>query len=155
MDTFSDDLRRQREHAGISLDTIAEITRISLRHLQALEAGRFSDLPGGVFRHGILRNYLSVLGIDAGPWIERFDAEMRGTGEAGSIPAGIEEFAVNIQRSRPEPLRPAHDLRWFGVALMLCLLAALGWSVWRFVLHGHVALSDASAVPSSTASLLR
>ena len=145
MDTFSDDLRRERERAGVSLDTIAEITRISPRHLEALEAGRFGELPGGVFRHGILRSYLSVLGVDSAPWIERFDGDLRQTGQGEPEAAGIEEFAVNIQRSRPEPTRPHHDLRWFGVVVMLCLLAALGWSVWRFVLHGHVIVADSSA----------
>ena len=144
MARFSDDLRAQRERLGVSLETISEVTRIHMRHLLALEAGDFDQLPGGVFRHGIVRNYLSVLGLDASPWVERFDAE-----QPQSIPdpahppdptQGFAEFAENVHRSRPRATS-SRDFRWFGVLLMLTLLAALGWGVWRFILHGHVLLS--------------
>lgn len=139
----SEDLRRERERLEVSLETISEVTRISLRHLRALEAGEIEQLPGGVFRHGIVRNYLSVLGLDAAPWIERFDAEqeeMAGGDVATEPTAALAEFAENVHRARPHT-PPARDFRWFGVVLMVCLLMALGWSVWRYVMHGHVVLS--------------
>ncbi len=153
MARFFDDLRNERERLGVSLDTISEVTRISTRHLLALEAGNVDQLPGGVFRHGILRNYLSVLGLDSAPWIDRFDAEQRLSTppEDPTHPvdptAELAQFAENVHRSRP-PAPPTRDLRWLGVLLMLFFLAALGWSVWRYVLHGHVVLSTAA---SSTA----
>ena len=148
MAPFSDDLRGERERLGVSLDTISEVTRIHMRHLLALEAGHFDQLPGGVFRHGILRNYLSVLGLDASPWVDRFDREQpQPTPDPAHPPdptqqftSPFAEFAENVHRSRPHPT-PSRDFRWFGVLLMLTLLAALGWSVWRFILHGHVVLS--------------
>ena len=147
MDRFSDDLRQQRERLGVTLDTIAEVTRIAPRHLLALEAGDIDQLPGGVFRHGILRNYLSVLGLDPAPWIERFDAEQQPpladpTHSPAEPTVAFAEFAENIHRSRPQPT-PIHDLRWLGVCVMLVVLVALGWSVWRYVLRGHILLSTA------------
>ncbi len=150
MQPFSDDLRQQRERLGVSLETIAEVTRIAPRHLFALEAGNIDQLPSGVFRHGILRNYLSVLGLDPAPWIERFDAEQQPTTadpNHSPIPtAQFAEFAENIHRSRPQP-STHHDFRWLGVLLMLLVLVALGWSLWRYVFHGHVVLSTSAVMP--------
>ncbi len=158
MARFSDDLRGERQRLGVSLDTISEVTRIHMRHLLALEAGDFDQLPGGVFRHGILRNYLSVLGLDASPWVERFDAEQPHPNPAHSpdptqqSTSEFSEFAENVHRSRPHPT-PSRHFRWFGVLLMLTLLAALGWSVWRFVLHGHVILSSTAEPDRPTANV--
>ena len=154
MANFSGDLRSERERLGVSLDTIAEVTRIAPRHLLALEAGNIDQLPGGVFRHGILRNYLSVLGLDPAPWIERFDAEQQPpladpTHSPAEPTGAFAEFAENIHRSRPQST-PTRDIRWLGVLLMLTILAALGWSVWRYVLHGHVVLSSMSSTPHTS-----
>lgn len=149
MERFSEDLKQERERLGVSLETISEVTRISVRHLRALEDGDIEQLPGGVFRHGILRNYLSVLGLDPAPWIGRFDAEHRPAGDdpAADPSVTFAEFAENVHRSRPST-PPARNVRWFGVLVMLCLLIALGWSVWRYVLRGHVVLSTAALQPA-------
>jgi len=41
MPSFGQDLKREREARGISLQEIAETTKISLRYLQALEEDQF------------------------------------------------------------------------------------------------------------------
>lgn len=64
MGVFGDRLRREREMRGITLDEIAESTKISRRHLEALERERFDQLPGGVFAKGFVRAYAHFLGID-------------------------------------------------------------------------------------------
>jgi cytoskeleton protein RodZ len=64
MGVFGDRLRREREMRGITLDEIAESTKISRRHLEALERDRFDQLPGGVFNKGFVRAYARFLGID-------------------------------------------------------------------------------------------
>ena len=58
MERFCDELRWEREQRKVSIEAICEETKISARHLLALEAGEYSELPGGVFRKGILRSYL-------------------------------------------------------------------------------------------------
>lgn len=58
-------LRRERELRGVTLVEVANATRITRTHLQALEEDRLEDLPGGVFTRGFLRNYAEYLGLDA------------------------------------------------------------------------------------------
>ena len=140
MERFSDDLRRERERQQVSLETISQFTKVSQRHLRELEAGDFASLPGGVFRKGILRGYLSALDLDPAPWVTRFEqclAEMEAPVDS---PVVIEEFAENIRRGRPAP--PIREpVRWPGVVAMLLLLLVFGWCVWRFALKGHVVLT--------------
>jgi cytoskeleton protein RodZ len=57
MAQFGEDLRRERESRGIALELITDSTKISSRHLVALERDRFEQLPGGVFNKGIVRGY--------------------------------------------------------------------------------------------------
>jgi len=55
MANFGETLRKERESRGIALDTVVGTTKISLRHLNAIESDRFDQLPGGVFNKGIVR----------------------------------------------------------------------------------------------------
>ena len=57
-------LRSHRDVAGMSLDEIAERTRISVAQLEALEGERFERLPGGVFNLSFVRQYCRCVGAD-------------------------------------------------------------------------------------------
>lgn len=139
MERFGGELRMERERRQITLETICAITKVSVRHLEALEAGNYTDLPGGVFRKGIVRSYLSVVGLEETGWLERFDATLRASG-ADADGAGWTEFAENVRRNRSGRAGSRLDSRWLSVAVMIAALVVLGWSVWRFVLHGRLFL---------------
>ena len=64
MGSFGGRLQREREMRGISLDEIAEATKIGTRSLHALETEDFEKLPGGIFNKGFVRAYAKFLGID-------------------------------------------------------------------------------------------
>ena len=49
---------------GVTLDEIAESTKIRRSHLEALEKENFRDLPGGIFNKGFVRAYARFIGID-------------------------------------------------------------------------------------------
>jgi hypothetical protein len=59
------DLSRSRECKSISLEEIAEKTKISLRFLRAIEDEEFEKLPGGIFNTSYLRQYAVAAGYDA------------------------------------------------------------------------------------------
>lgn len=64
MGTFGERLQREREMRGITLEEIAEATKIGTRSLRALEEQDFEKLPGGIFNKGFVRAYSKYLGID-------------------------------------------------------------------------------------------
>lgn len=140
MERFCDELRWEREQRNVSLETICAITKVQSRYLQALEAGEYDNLPGGVFRKGILRSYLSVLGLDETHWMQRFEASFGTHGQSVSDGADWAEFAENVRRTRSQS-RPQTGLRWLGVAGMFALLLLLGWLVWTLVLHRRLAIA--------------
>jgi cytoskeleton protein RodZ len=148
MERFCDELRVEREQRNVSVETICAVTKVSLRYVQALEAGEYSELPGGVFRKGILRSYLGVLGLDETTWIERFEASLRASGQAGSTAAEWAEFAENVRRTRVRT-RPSTGRRWLGVAGMFALLALFGWLVWSLVVHRRMETGQPTADAST------
>ena len=64
MSAFGENLRREREMRGVSLDEISFATKISLRFLEAIEREDFSKLPGGIFSRSFIRTYARYLGLD-------------------------------------------------------------------------------------------
>ncbi len=61
-----------RETRGLSLESIAESTKISSRFLRAIEAGQYSILPGGIFNTSYLRQYAAAIGYDEGTLLEHY-----------------------------------------------------------------------------------
>ena len=62
-----DTLRRAREAQGLSVAEVANSLKLNPRQIDALESGRFDQLPGYAFTRGFLRNYARLLKLDAGP----------------------------------------------------------------------------------------
>jgi cytoskeletal protein RodZ len=137
MERFCDELRWEREQRKVSIESICEETKVSARHLLALEAGEYGELPGGVFRKGIVRSYLAALGLEETSWLERFEASLRENGAESASVEDWSEFAENVRRNRSGD-EHGTGLRWMGVVMMMASLLALGWCVWKFALHGRV-----------------
>lgn len=57
-------LKKERETKNIPLDQIADITKISLRHLSAIEDGQFDLLPGKIYTKGFLKAYSKCIGLN-------------------------------------------------------------------------------------------
>src|ERR1700722_13920316 len=64
-----------RRRLGLSLEEISETTRVRVRHLEALEAARFDQLPSRPFTVGYVRAYAKALSLDADATAARFRTE--------------------------------------------------------------------------------
>ena len=118
MEPFCEQLRNERERRKISIEKICEETKVSSRHIIALEAGDYSALPGGVFRKGIVRSYLVAAGFEEASWMERFEASLRESGADGPEVADWAEFAENVRRNRIG-VSSGTGSRWVGVGMMV------------------------------------
>lgn len=119
-----DRLRLAREAAGLSLADVATRTRITQRHLAAIEKSDFSELPGRTYVTGFARAYARAVDLP--------EAEI-----GAAVRQELEEDAYG---SRPlyeayEPTDPARlptaRLTWTLVIVTLLLASAYG--VWRFL----------------------
>jgi cytoskeletal protein RodZ len=143
MAAFGEALRRAREERGVAVETICEATKVPAKHIRALEAGKLADLPGGVFRRGFVRSYLSVLGLDQDPWMRRFEESCRENGVGDPAEMEWVTFAENVKNNRVAPRRRT-GLRWAVMVLLGAAVALAGWCVWR--LAGHRRLLPAPMV---------
>ena len=153
MGNFGEDLRRERLARGIALEDITAVTKISQRHLLALEQEHFRLLPGGILSKGIVRGYAGALGLDQQDWTERFLKAYTDSGAGAEEENGWTTFASNVGRARI--LR--HDaaelrLRWLGATLLVIAVAVLGWFTVRFI--GARAGWWASTLPGHHTGLL-
>jgi len=163
MGKFGEDLRMERLARGIALEDITAITKISQRHLVALEQERFRLLPGGILSKGIVRGYTGALGLDTHDWTERFLQASGVSGATFDDDRGWTAFASNVGKERMQH-RDAMELRmrWAGALALACVVGVASFLVWRYlgvragwwptVLPGHAA--NLHAVPASAHSTL-
>ena len=72
---FGVKMRRLREERGVSLRQIADVTRISVSALEALERNDISRLPGGIFSRAFVRSYAIEVGLDPEETVRDFLAQ--------------------------------------------------------------------------------
>jgi cytoskeleton protein RodZ len=57
-------LREAREAQGLTLNDVANRTRIPIRHLEALEESRFDTMPSPTYAIGFAKTYARAVGLD-------------------------------------------------------------------------------------------
>lgn len=109
-------LRDAREKKQEQIADISNRLRIRAVYLQAIEEGRYRDLPGDTYAMGFVRSYANYLGLDGEEIVRRFKSEAAVSGQATSL-------------IFPIPAREGRAPR--GVILLLSVLLALTvYGVW-------------------------
>jgi cytoskeleton protein RodZ len=75
VDSIGQRFREARQARSLSLEEIAQATRIRVRYLAALENGDYETLPSAAQARGFLRAYASYLGLDPKPLLEDLNQE--------------------------------------------------------------------------------
>ena len=65
-----------RRNRGISLEQIADSTKISIRSLEAIEQGNFRKLPGGIYNTSYIRQYARAIEYDECALLAFYTREM-------------------------------------------------------------------------------
>jgi len=112
-------LREAREAQGLSLSDIAGRTRVPIRHLEAIEEGRFDTMPSPTYAIGFAKTYARAVGLD-----EREIAdELRRNPHLPQAPAAeYETFELDDPRRLPS--RGVAMIAG-GLAVVLVIVAAI------------------------------
>jgi len=109
-------LRAARETKGLTLEQVAAQTRIPQRHLQTIESGDYSKLPGRTYAVGFARTYAKTVGLDQDDVVAMIRAEL-------DRQAGVED-------ARPAPFEPGDPARvpsrglgWFAIFALILFIA--------------------------------
>lgn len=116
---FGDQLKREREMRGVSLEEIAAATRIAPRYLEALENEQWDQLPGGVFNRGFIRSVAHFLGLDEDSLVAEYALATKDRVDAGVVGDASAESNRN----------------WFPVAAAIVLLLAILGAVGFLAVH--------------------
>jgi cytoskeletal protein RodZ len=66
----------KRRERGISLDEIANATKISFRSLRAIEDCDFRKLPGGIYNTSYIRQYARAVDVDESELVAVYEASV-------------------------------------------------------------------------------
>jgi cytoskeletal protein RodZ len=120
MSTVAEQLRSAREAQKLTVEQVAEMTKIRTDHLRALEEGDFSAFSATIYIRGSVKNYAKMLKLDQVRLLAALDAELGRT----------EKF------SEPPPLG---DAKKTFVDDLTLLLAKVNWKV-GFALFALISL---------------
>src|SRR5262245_8754294 len=73
-ESFGASLKRERELRGISLQELAQATRIRRPYLEAIESDHFEALPGLTFLKGYVRTYAQYVGLPTAEVMVRLES---------------------------------------------------------------------------------
>jgi cytoskeleton protein RodZ len=134
------DLKAARERLGLSLQDVAFTLRIRQPHLEALEEGRISLLPGNAYALAFVRTYANALGLDAEEMVRRFRTEAA-------------EFGRRTELVFPVPM-PERGVPAGAVLLLGMVLAVGAYAGWyRLSGEGRLPAETVTAIPERLAPL--
>jgi cytoskeletal protein RodZ len=87
-----------RRNRGVSLQQIAEATKLSVRFLEAIERGDFRKLPGGIYNTNYIRQYARAIDYDEGALLAFYRRE---TSPADGVAAAKGQRTAGGLRAAP------------------------------------------------------
>ncbi|HET9896766.1 MAG TPA: helix-turn-helix domain-containing protein [Streptosporangiaceae bacterium] len=121
-------LAAAREDAGLTVSEVSAATRIRASIVRAIENGDFGGCGGDFYVRGHIRAIARVVGIDARPLIEEYDAVRRA--EQLAI-AADQPHPMPVRRSRPVMRAERSGINWTAV-LGVAVVAALALAAYLF-----------------------
>jgi cytoskeletal protein RodZ len=91
MPTVAEQLRAAREARKLTIQQMAEATKIRTDHLRALEEGNFHAFSAPIYIRGSVKNYATQLKLDVPKILADLDTELRGTEKFSEPPPLIVE----------------------------------------------------------------
>ncbi|MFN3469276.1 MAG: RodZ domain-containing protein [Novosphingobium sp.] len=122
--SVAETLRAAREAAGLDIKQLSALTRVTSRHLEALESGDLSTLPGRPYALGFARSYARAVGLDE----KAIGDAMRGELDR-LAPAPVERVINQFEVGDPAKT-PSRLTTWLAAGLVLAIALA-GLVFWR------------------------
>jgi len=140
MGELGDRLRSAREARELTVEQVAETTRIPLNYLYALEEESFDAFTSDLHAHGFLRNYASFLGLDPEETVDLFD-ELRASPRSKKI-------APLLRQS--ELRQPGRSMLGIDLLLGLVIVALMSLSAYSVYLRQNHTAATPTPGPTVT-----
>jgi hypothetical protein len=104
-------LRAGRAQKGMTLESVAKVTKIQARTLERLEAGQLDGLPAEVFVRGFIRSFAKCVGLDEQEALQRYAAATGGVAMPATSTATTSTIAARAFVETMGGLAPAASAR--------------------------------------------
>ena len=154
-------MRQRRERLDLNITDVEHFTNLKRMYLNAIEAGKFNELPSTVQGRGMLNNYAQFLGMEEGAVIDRYAEALQRQREERMPPRRRSEPAVSVRVNTPQWLRRIINPDLIvGAVLILALFSFIIWGASKVFLGGDPQPTDAPSIsemlqqtPSATLEL--
>jgi cytoskeletal protein RodZ len=132
MPTVAEQLRAAREAKKLTVQQVADATKIRTDHIRALEEGDFNRFPAPIYIRGSVKNYAAMLKLDVPGVMAELDAELRGTEKFSEPPPLVEESKspLDYVMFLLSKVNVKAGLVGGGVLAVVLLVILAGWA-WR------------------------
>jgi cytoskeleton protein RodZ len=110
-----EELAQARAALGLSLGDVARQLKFATRQIEALEQGRYEELPTGTFARGMVRAYARLLKLDAEPLVERIAARVAVPDNAAAVATARRPIPITDPTRRTNLIYAALSLAILGI----------------------------------------
>ncbi len=126
--TLGEQLKAARMQQGLELSDVAGITHIRKEYLQALDEGRYNDLPETVYTRNFIRLYAQAIGVDETEMLDLYKRERDGTPEV--------EVAEPVAKKPKKPRQVGGRTLRFDptsmIPMIILVVVLVGLALWGF-----------------------
>ncbi len=134
MSTVAEQLRAGREAKNLTVEQVAEMTKIRTDHLRALEEGNFNVFSAPIYIRGSVKNYASALKLDTAKLLAALEAELKGTQKFSEPPPLSDQKKTIVDEITLMLAKVNWKLGLAGLAI-LALAVIIGVSIWAWGHH--------------------
>ena len=138
------ELAAARTRLGLSVDQLAERTRIRPHVIESIEVDDFTPCGGDFYARGHLRTLARVLGTDAAPLLAEYDAKYA---DAPISPRRV--FEAELATGVHGGIRGTRGGPNWSVLVATVMVLVLAWSVARLVMDSPSTLNEAPTLNGS------
>jgi cytoskeleton protein RodZ len=146
---FAEYLRAERERRRLTLDQIADETKIASRHLAALERGDVKNWPGGMYRRAMMRAYAESIGVDREYALKQFEQAFDMAPSHADTAAPPVEAPILFTRWRPS----RRHLLAAGASTLTLVAVFIAWNLAASLMRGEAGVAPTSVSGPAPASL--
>ena len=110
-----EELARARAALGWSVADVAQQLKFAARQIEALEQGRFEELPAGTFARGMVRAYGRLLKLDAEALVGRMAARVAAPDNAEAVASAHRPIPITDSARRSNMVYVALSVAILGV----------------------------------------
>ena len=148
--TLGEKLRALRRGQAVSLEMMENTTHIQHKYIDALERGRYDELPEPLYTRNFIKAYARVLGADETYFIELYEEE------SGRTDLLTPHRMPRMRVHRAWLFAPARFLKVMTfAAIALCVLGYFGWEVNAMIKAPHIIVDGPADGTSAETALVQ